>query len=168
MGVDIGLNGLQLDLDPAHCSHLRCWFSQRSGRIHRGAAQRWRISTLIHNCSFLLSQFRGGRGLLLPFPQNQTQPQTMYNPMLLKVWLAFQVGGLVGLPILIATLWISGLKRLKTLHNLFLTWIFSAIVSSLLYAPCAFSARYIGPSRFFDAHWEFLSPQILCSSSDAE
>ena len=64
----------------------------------------------------------------------------MYNPMLLKVWLACTVsGGLVGVPILVVTLYLSGLKRLKTLYNLFFTWIFSSLISSLLYAQCAFT-----------------------------
>lgn len=67
----------------------------------------------------------------------------MYNPTLLRVWLACQIyGGLIGVPIVLVTLRLSKLKRLKTLHNLLLTWVFSAIVSSLLYVPTYPIARY--------------------------
>lgn len=57
----------------------------------------------------------------------------MYDPMLIKVWLGLQIGGgQIGVPILLATLYFSSLKRLKTLHNLLVTWLLSGITSSLL------------------------------------
>lgn len=57
----------------------------------------------------------------------------MFNPELLNVWLGLQVAGSqIGVPLLLATLWFSSLKRLKTLYNLLLTWFVSGLVGLLL------------------------------------
>ncbi|KAF8317360.1 hypothetical protein DL93DRAFT_2165621 [Clavulina sp. PMI_390] len=58
----------------------------------------------------------------------------MYDPALLTVWFCFQtVGGIIGMPIMLVTLAFSSLKRLKTLYNLLLTWIATAVISNLLF-----------------------------------
>lgn len=57
----------------------------------------------------------------------------MYNPILLKAWFSLQVAGAhIGVPILLATLYFSPLKRLKTLYNLLFTWVFSGVISLML------------------------------------
>ncbi|KAF8317359.1 hypothetical protein DL93DRAFT_2154268 [Clavulina sp. PMI_390] len=58
----------------------------------------------------------------------------MYDTGYLYVWFTFEtVGGLIGMPILLLTLSLSSLKRLKTHYNLLLTWTVSAIISNMLF-----------------------------------
>lgn len=57
-----------------------------------------------------------------------------YNPELVKIWIGLEfAGGQVGVPILLATLCFSRLRRLPTLYSLLVTWIASGFICCLLF-----------------------------------
>jgi len=57
-----------------------------------------------------------------------------YSPRLLYLWVACEVvGGQIGIPILIATLVFSDLRRLPTLFSLLVTWVCASIIACLLF-----------------------------------